>query len=29
VGFAEALIFLLVLIIGLVYAWKKSALEWV
>jgi NADH:ubiquinone oxidoreductase subunit 3 (subunit A) len=29
VGLVEALIFLLVLIIGLVYAWKKSALEWV
>ena len=29
VGLLEALIFLLVLIIGLVYAWKKSALEWV
>ncbi|MCX5655909.1 MAG: NADH-quinone oxidoreductase subunit A [Planctomycetota bacterium] len=29
VGLVEALIFLLVLIVGLVYAWKKSALEWV
>jgi len=28
-GLVEALIFLLVLIVGLVYAWKKSALEWV
>ncbi len=28
-GFVEALIFLLVLILGLAYAWKKGALEWV
>lgn len=28
-GFVEAIIFLLVLIVGLAYAWKKGALEWV
>ena len=28
-GFVEALIFLLVLILGLAYAWKKGAMEWV
>jgi NADH:ubiquinone oxidoreductase subunit 3 (subunit A) len=27
-GFVEALIFLLVLLAGLAYAWKKGALEW-
>ncbi|PHT35723.1 NAD(P)H-quinone oxidoreductase subunit 3, chloroplastic [Capsicum baccatum] len=26
--FIEALIFMLILIIGLVYAWRKGALEW-
>ena len=26
--FIEALIFVLILIIGLVYAWRKGALEW-
>lgn len=29
VGFLEMGIFLLVLIVGLAYAWKKGALEWV
>jgi NADH:ubiquinone oxidoreductase subunit 3 (subunit A) len=28
-GLVEVVIFLLVLIMGLVYAWKKGALEWV
>lgn len=28
VAFIEALVFLFVLIIGLVYAWRKGALEW-
>nr|YP_009258478.1 subunit 3 of NADH-plastoquinone oxidoreductase [Netrium digitus]ANI25479.1 subunit 3 of NADH-plastoquinone oxidoreductase [Netrium digitus] len=28
IAFIEALIFLLILIIGLVYAWRKGALEW-
>lgn len=28
-GFVETLIFLAVLILGLLYAWKKGALEWV
>ena len=28
-GFIEALIFILVLIVGLIYAWRKGALEWV
>jgi len=28
-GFIEAAVFLVVLIAGLAYAWKKSALEWV
>jgi NAD(P)H-quinone oxidoreductase subunit 3 len=28
VGFIEALIFLMILLIGLIYAWKKGALEW-
>nr|YP_009973855.1 NADH-plastoquinone oxidoreductase subunit 3 [Danaea sellowiana]QNH93777.1 NADH-plastoquinone oxidoreductase subunit 3 [Danaea sellowiana] len=27
-GFLEALIFVLILIIGLIYAWRKGALEW-
>lgn len=27
-GFIEALIFVLILVIGLVYAWRKGALEW-
>ncbi len=27
-GFIEMMIFLLILTIGLVYAWKKGALEW-
>lgn len=26
--FIEALIFVLILIVGLVYAWRKGALEW-
>lgn len=29
IGFIEMLIFLLVLIVGLIYAWRKGALEWV
>ncbi len=28
VGFLEMLIFLAVLVVGLVYAWRKGALEW-
>lgn len=28
-GFVEAAIFVLVLVVGLAYAWKKGALEWV
>lgn len=28
IAFIEALVFVLVLIIGLVYAWRKGALEW-
>lgn len=28
VAFLEAFVFLIVLIIGLVYAWRKGALEW-
>ena len=28
-GFLEMLVFLLVLVIGYLYAWKKGALEWV
>jgi NADH-quinone oxidoreductase subunit A len=28
VGLLEMLFFLLVLIVGLVYAWRKGALEW-
>lgn len=27
-GFIEALIFIAILIVGLVYAWRKGALEW-
>lgn len=27
-GFVEMLIFILILVIGLVYAWKKKVLEW-
>ena len=26
--FIEALIFVLILVVGLVYAWRKGALEW-
>ncbi|OLC32608.1 MAG: NAD(P)H-quinone oxidoreductase subunit 3 [Armatimonadetes bacterium 13_1_40CM_64_14] len=29
VAFVEMLVFLLILLVGLVYAWKKGALEWV
>lgn len=29
VGFVEIVIFLAVLIVGLIYAWRKGALEWV
>ncbi|MBF0144501.1 MAG: NADH-quinone oxidoreductase subunit A [Magnetococcales bacterium] len=28
IGFVEMVLFLLVLVAGLVYAWKKGALEW-
>ena len=28
VGFLEMFIFLTVLVVGLVYAWRKGALEW-
>jgi len=28
-GFIEVVIFVLVLVVGLAYAWKKGALEWV
>lgn len=28
VGFAEVLIFILILVLGLAYAWTKGALEW-
>ena len=28
-AFAEMLLFLLVLLVGLAYAWRKGALEWV
>jgi NADH-quinone oxidoreductase subunit A len=28
-GFVEMLVFLLILVIGYLYAWKKGALEWV
>jgi len=27
-GFVEMLIFILILVVGLVYAWKKKVLEW-
>ena len=27
-GFVEMLVFILILIIGLIYAWRKKALEW-
>jgi len=27
-GFAEMLVFVLILLVGLVYVWKKGALEW-
>jgi NADH-quinone oxidoreductase subunit A len=27
-GFVEMLVFILILVVGLVYAWKKKALEW-
>jgi NADH-quinone oxidoreductase subunit A len=27
-GFVEMLIFMLILVVGLVYAWKKKVLEW-
>jgi NADH:ubiquinone oxidoreductase subunit 3 (subunit A) len=27
-GFVEALIFVAILVVGLVYAWRKRALEW-
>nr|YP_009258675.1 subunit 3 of NADH-plastoquinone oxidoreductase [Coleochaete scutata]ANI25659.1 subunit 3 of NADH-plastoquinone oxidoreductase [Coleochaete scutata] len=27
-GFIEAIIFIIILVIGLVYAWRKGALEW-
>jgi NADH-quinone oxidoreductase subunit A len=27
-GFIEMLVFILILVVGLVYAWKKRALEW-
>ena len=27
-GFAEVLIFIMLLLVGLAYAWKKGALEW-
>jgi NADH-quinone oxidoreductase subunit A len=29
VGLIEVVLFILVLVVGLVYAWKKGALEWV
>jgi NADH:ubiquinone oxidoreductase subunit 3 (subunit A) len=28
-GFIEVLTFVLILLIGLLYAWRKDALEWV
>ena len=28
VAFAEVLVFIIILIIGLIYAWRKGALEW-
>lgn len=27
-GFVEAVIFVIILVVGLVYAWRKKALEW-
>jgi NAD(P)H-quinone oxidoreductase subunit 3 len=27
-AFVEALVFIAILVIGLVYAWRKGALEW-
>jgi NADH-quinone oxidoreductase subunit A len=27
-GFVEMLVFIFILVVGLVYAWKKRALEW-
>jgi NADH:ubiquinone oxidoreductase subunit 3 (subunit A) len=27
-GFVEALIFVLILVVGYAYAWRKKALEW-
>ncbi len=27
-GFVEMLVFVLILLVGLVYVWKKGALEW-
>jgi NADH-quinone oxidoreductase subunit A len=27
-GFVEMLVFILILVVGLIYAWKKRALEW-
>jgi NADH-quinone oxidoreductase subunit A len=27
-GFVEMLIFILILVVGYVYAWRKGALEW-
>jgi NADH-quinone oxidoreductase subunit A len=27
-GFVEMLVFVLVLLLGLIYVWKKGALEW-
>lgn len=29
IGLIEAVIFILVLVVGLIYAWRKGALEWV
>ena len=28
IAFAEVLVFVIILIIGLIYAWRKGALEW-
>nr|YP_009254406.1 NADH dehydrogenase subunit 3 [Verdigellas peltata]CZF96659.1 NADH dehydrogenase subunit 3 [Verdigellas peltata] len=28
IGFIEAIIFVFILLLGLIYAWKKGALEW-
>jgi NADH-quinone oxidoreductase subunit A len=27
-GFVEVVVFVIILVIGLVYAWRKNALEW-